>query len=309
MRYTDESGEWFLVDDLFAIIVGGTINLTSNIIQGNISGNFWKCIGKGAAAFCAGGVAGWGGLRPELGGWAWGGAIAGATNAWLGGATTAEGILFGGAMGIVSSGAGALGGHVGNQFGSVIINGTKIASPTFASTITGALGGFAGGYTGGLAVGLLATGDFSEANDMALDGALSGGVIGAATGFAGRIKYARDNKISPWTGEKTQNHHSFPKFLGGNDKQILTPMSASRHMKAETGLHQELNKYLNTITDDYGNTMCPKPGNSGETIRTNFKDINVRINAMKTFYDNNKWRYWDARFDFYRNNKMIWTPW
>lgn len=203
LRYTDESGEWFLVDDLFAIIIGGAINLTSNIIQGNISGDFGECFAKGFAAFSAGGIAGWGGLHPELGGWAWGGAIAGATNAWLGGATTAEGILFGGAMGIVSSGAGALGGHLGNQLGSVIINGTKIASPAFASTITGALGGVTGGYTGGLAVGLLATGDFSEAHDMALDGALSGGVIGAATGFAGGIKYARDNKISPWTGEKT----------------------------------------------------------------------------------------------------------
>lgn len=305
LRYTDESGEWFLIDDLFAIIVGGTINLTSNIIQGNINGNFWECIGKGAAAFGAGGVAGWGGLHPELGGWAWGGAIAGATNAWLGGATTAEGILFGGAMGIVSSGAGALGGHIGNQFGSVIINGTKIASPAFASTITGALGGGIGGYTGGLAVGLLATGDFSEAHDMALDGALSGGVIGAATGFAGGIKYARDNKISPWTGEKTQNHHSFPKFLGGNDKQILTPMETSRHRT----LHKELNEYLKTQTsDDKRYNMFPRKGNPGKDIQKNFTDI-TRINAAKTFYDSNKWRYWDARFDFYRNNKMIWTPW
>ena len=305
LRYTDESGEWFLVDDLFAIIVGGTINLTSNIIQGNISGDFGECFVKGFAAFSAGGVAGWGGLHPELGGWAWGGAVAGATNAWLGGATTAEGILLGGAMGIVSSGAGALGGHIGNQLGSVIINGTNITSPTLASTITGALGGFAGGYTGGLAVGLLATGDFSEANDMALDGALSGGVIGAATGFAGGIKYARDNKISPWTGEKTQNHHSFPKFLGGDNEQILTPMETSRHRT----LHKELNEYLKTQTsDDKRYNMFPRKGNSGETIQNNFTDV-TRINAAKTFYDSNKWRYWDARFDFYRNNKMIWKPW
>lgn len=305
LRYTDESGERFLVDDIFAFIIGGAINLTSNIIQGNISGDFGECFIKGFAAFGAGGVAGLGGLYPELGGWAWGGAVAGATNAWLGGATTAEGILLGGAMGIVSSGAGALGGHLGNQFGSIIINGTKIASPAFASTITGALGGGIGGYTGGFAVGLLATGDFSEAHDMALDGALSGGVIGAATGFAGGIKYARDNKISPWTGEKTQNHHSFPKFLGGDNEQILTPMETSRHRT----LHKELNEYLkNQTSDDKRYNMFPRKGNSGETIQNNFTNV-TRINAAKTFYDSNKWRYWDARFDFYRNNKMIWTPW
>lgn len=296
LRYTDESGERFLVDDIFAIVMGGTINLASNIIQGNINGNFWESVGKGAMAFVAGGVAGFGGLYPELGGWAWGGAVAGATNAWLGGSTTAEGILFGGAIGIVSSGAGALGGHLGNQFGSVIINGTKIASPAFASTITGTLGGSVGGYTGGLAAGLLATGDFSEANDMALEGALSGGIIGAATGFAGGIKYARDHKISPWTGEKTQNHHSIPKFLGGDDEQNLTPMSASRHRK----FHNELNDYLYTQTNEQGYHMRPLKGNKGVDIQKHF-GLPLRQKALYDFLGKKRFKYWDLYIDSKRN--------
>jgi hypothetical protein len=34
--YVDENGEWFFIDDLIGFLVGGTINLIVNAIQGNI---------------------------------------------------------------------------------------------------------------------------------------------------------------------------------------------------------------------------------------------------------------------------------
>lgn len=289
LKYTDESGEWFLIDDLVAFVVGGTINLASNIIQGNISGDFWECIGKGAAAFGSGGIAGWGGLHPELGGWAWGGAVVGATNAWLGGANSAGGILLGGAMGIASSGMGALGGNLGGQLGGIIVNGTNISSPALASTITGSLGGFGGGYIGGFAVGAIATGDMSEANDMALSAGLSGAFTGAISGFAGGIKYARDNKISPWTGETKISQSQYSNYVeqnysirvGDNPNQIHHAYRHTDQLNLDRNLVEHM--VIQNVKTNIHNIPINKPYNgviniNGYKIQyTAFKRIDKNI--------------------------------
>jgi len=44
--YIDPSGEWFVLDDLIAAVIGGAINLTVNLVQGNVT-SFWH----GAALF------------------------------------------------------------------------------------------------------------------------------------------------------------------------------------------------------------------------------------------------------------------
>ncbi len=49
LRYTDETGEYLLIDDLIAGLIGGTINLTINIVQGNVTS-----FGHGAALFESG---------------------------------------------------------------------------------------------------------------------------------------------------------------------------------------------------------------------------------------------------------------
>lgn len=53
LKYTDPDGEWFGIDDLFASIVGGVVNLTTNLIQGNVH-NIWQ----GVSYFCVGAIAG-----------------------------------------------------------------------------------------------------------------------------------------------------------------------------------------------------------------------------------------------------------
>ena len=36
----------------------------------------------------------------------------------------------------------------------------------------------------------------------------------------------------------------------------------------------------------------------------------MRLNAMKNFYDQHPFRYWDGRWDFYKNTNMLdkWRP-
>ncbi len=83
-------------------------------------------------------------------------------------------------------------------------------------------------------------------------------------------------------------------------------MSRSRHQE----LHKEMNEYLKGQTDMNGNHMRPQRGNSGRVIQRNF-DRPLRQNAMKGFYDLHPLKYWDARYDFYKNNGMTrqWRPW
>jgi RHS repeat-associated protein len=202
MMYTDPSGEYVIVDDIVAAVIGGTINLVVNAFQGNLGGHgLWGGIGRGAAAFGAGAVGGLGALYPEFGGWALGGATVGATNSWLSGAKGWD-IAIGAGVGAVSGFAGGAAGQWGGQYlGGVIINGTNISSPVLQGAVTGAVGGAAGGYTGGFTAGMIMTGDFEEANKAGWQGAAFGAPIGGVSGSVSAYKYAKNNDINPWNGK------------------------------------------------------------------------------------------------------------
>ena len=65
---------------------------------------------------------------------------------------------------------------------------------------------------------------------------------------------------------KYHNHHSDPKFLGGDPKQNLTKVLDKTHRN----LHNDMNKFLRQKTDEFGNHMRPVRGNSGAKIRNFF---------------------------------------
>ncbi len=306
LKYNDPSGEYALLDDAIVAILGGTVNLVANVMEGNIHGNVWSCVGKGAAAFVSGAIAGIGGIYPEAGGWAWGGAVVGATNAWLSG-ESGWGIVEGAAIGTLSSGISSyVGKYLGIAFGSINLASKEITSPILNGLLNGAVLGSACGFVSDFAIALMQGASIEEACNASLNGAAIGGLTGAAFGIGSGIKSARENKVSPWTGEKINMHHSFAKFLGGDPKQELTPMSLGRHQR----YHREFNEYLLEQTDEYGNNMRPVKGNSGKVIRSNF-DFDTRKSAARQFYDMHPYKYWDARFDFYRTNglKWQWRPW
>ena len=201
LKYTDPSGEYLVIDDLIAGIIGGVINLGVNIWNGNIKGDIWTVIGKGAAALFSGATAGVGALYPEFGGWAWGGAIVGATNAWLGGATGWD-IAIGAGIGVASSYVGGVAGQWGAEhIGGAIVNGMNITSPVLQGAVTGVIGGAAGGYASGFTSSLLLTGDLGEASRAGLDGALFGAPIGGISGGVSGYRYAVENNINPWNGK------------------------------------------------------------------------------------------------------------
>jgi hypothetical protein len=197
--YSDITGKYFGIDDLIGALIGGVINLVSN--WNNLKGdNIWQTIGRGFAAFGAGAAGGVGALYPEFGGWAWGGATVGATNAWLGGAKGWN-IALGAGIGVISGVAGGAAGQFGaKSLGGLVINGVKITSPVTQGAITGAIGGAAGGYVGGFTGGLIMTGDFEQANQIGLKGLWSGTIVGGVVGAGAGYKYAIDNNIDPWSG-------------------------------------------------------------------------------------------------------------
>lgn len=306
LKYNDPSGEYALLDDAIVAILGGTVNLVTNVIEGNIHGNAWVCVGKGAAAFASGAIAGIGGIYPEVGGWAWGGAVVGATNAWLSG-ESGWGIAKGAAIGTLSSGISSyVGQYLDTALGAINFATKEITSPVLNGLVNGAVLGSAYGFVSDFAIALMQGASMQEAFNTSLKGAAIGGLSGAVFGIGNGFKSARENKVSPWTGEKINMHHSFPKFLGGDTKQELTPMSMKRHIR----YHKEFNEYLLDQTDNYGNNMRPVKGNSGKVIKKNF-DFHIRMGVTQQFYDMHPYRYWDARLDFYRNNGLIWQwrPW
>ena len=223
--YIDETGEYIGWDDLIAAVVGGVINLGVNIWQGNIIGDLWTTIGKGAAAFGAGAVAGFGALYPQFGGPAWGGATVGATNAWLGGGKGWD-IAIGAGVGVASWYAGSYAGQWGAKYlGGAIINGTNITSPVLQGAITGTAGGAVGGYASGFTANLILTGDLRQANKAGWGGAAFGAPIGGISGFSSAYRYSVKNEISPWNGRSlTPKYNDATYDITSNDLRLNSTM-------------------------------------------------------------------------------------
>ena len=165
--------------------------------------------------------------------------------------------------------------------------------------VSGAASYAAGGYVGNYVGTLVLTGDPEMAKQNAWKGLYTNLATGAVFGGVGAYQYAKGNKISPWTGEKIQRHHSDPIFLGGDERQSLTPMSESRHR----ALHREMNQYLKEQTNESGYDMQPRRNNPVWLIRNRF-DRDMRIDVTKRFYDLNRFKFPDVRRDFYKINKL-----
>lgn len=309
LKYTDPSGEYAILDDVFSILLGGVVNLGVNLIDGNIKGDVWSVLGKSFAAFGAGAINGWGMLYPQFGGCVWGGAVTGATNSWLAGQTGWNIVNSAAIGGVTSFIVGKIGELATSKIRSLIIENVNVSininSPLLKGMILGSAAGGVSNGVGCFVVGFMTTGNLWKALDAASHGLLNGVAVGAISGGVSALKTARQERVSPWTGEDIQRHHSYQKALGGPEKQPLTDMSKSRHKM----LHKELNEYLRNQTDGEGHHMRPQKGNPGARIR-NYFDESSRINALKNFYDSHPLRYWDARYDFYRNTNMLnqWQP-
>jgi len=119
-------------------------------------------------------------------------------------------------------------------------------------------------------------------------------------------KTPRPGKGTPKSGKidcpppKIQQHHSDPKFMGGEPKQKKTPVPKDTH----TDLHRDLNKFLRDKEDAAGNHMRPQRGNSGADIADNFTR-QERLEAMAEFYKKFRDKYPDAARDFFKQHPEL----
>ena len=211
----------------------------------------------------------------------------------------------------ISEASGAITGYVGGKLAdkftpyvskyiSNMFDGPMLQDMVTNSVVSGATG-----FTVGAGWAALDGKSFEESMRAGWNSAKVGFAVGGATGSLSGWQRAKEARVSPWTGEPIQRHHSDPKFMGGDPNQRLTPMSKSRHKD----LHKDMYRYLEQHTDANGNHMRPLPNNSGLRIQNNFIRPQ-RFDALKGFYDNYPIKYWDARRDFYRNNHIMgkWRP-
>jgi len=89
-------------------------------------------------------------------------------------------------------------------------------------------------------------------------------------------------------------HHSDPMFLGGAPGQPLVRLNELTHQN----LHRDLNNFLRTREDAFGNHMRPQAGNSGVIIRQNFTR-QQRLEALRDFYSGPGAIYTDAATGFF----------
>ena len=106
-------------------------------------------------------------------------------------------------------------------------------------------------------------------------------------------------KLSSIQKGKVEQHHSDPKFMGGDPKQPTTSIPIDTHRGAGESLHNDLNDFLRGKTDAVGNHMRPQRGNSGARIRRNFTRQEL-LKAMTEFYKKYGNKYVDAAVDFFK---------
>ncbi len=304
----DPDGEFWHI--LIGAAIGGIINVVQNWDNIDSFGDGLKYFGVGAASGAA--VAATGNL-------ALGGAITGLGNGLIQGQSGGD-LLASTVMGGLTA---QIGGALGNKVVGPLVN--KLGIGKLTQNISnvylknalnyGVTNSLTGGITGGT-MSSLTGGNFG-------DGFKQGFAIGLGTGIAGGLyqghkEFKANSKpiIAKKTSEmslqeldefiknnptkKIHMHHSDPKFIGGENKQNLTPVLDSDH----TTMHKSMNDFLRAKTDKYGNHMRPQRGNSGKNIRNNFTRANL-LQAMSQFYKQPEFFNTKAAIDFFKQHPKL----
>lgn len=239
LKYTDPSGNYAIIDDVLAAVIGGVVNLAMNWQYLDNGGGFWSTLGRGASAFGAGAAAGWGAIYPEFGGWFWGGAIVGATNNWLmqtsvpGNEFDYGSLVQSTAFGVMGSVAGGMVGAAVSPLISTALSG--VANPVLASTLGGAVSGGLVGSVTGFALTYMATGDIKQAMYSAKVGGITGFITGGVSGFASAKAHQLANKKPPLE----------PEYL--DRKDVSLPKNDADYEVVSDGAQPKINSSNNKI--------------------------------------------------------------
>lgn len=194
VMYSDPTGEYFGIDDIIAMVVGGLANSIAQCVSGNVDnvGQFFAYFGVGAVS---GEVAIYNPVAAGM--------IVGGSNAALNGVFSGQGVSFGNifmgtCMGAVTSYAGT---WLTNTFSGAVSSLTSGLNQFARNAITNITSGAAAGYIMGFGFSYLNNGDFGKA----LEEGKRGAIMGAATGTMGTIGQAIKlfkNGCNPWTGKR-----------------------------------------------------------------------------------------------------------
>ena len=243
LLYTDPSGEYALIDDLIAAVVGGIVNVVVNAVQGNI--HSW---GQGFSYFGVGAAGTWAGLYA---GPLASGAIIGAGNSFVTQGFGSTGnwnwnnihydqVAMSGLMGAGMS-------YIGSQVSGFISPYTSklfsgIGGQAVQQSLTQGITGSATGFTMSTGLALLNGESWNDALKEGGKGAALGFGIGFSNGLATGMREAYKVGENPWTGKDltakpTQNHH----FATDKNKKF-TPQMKAIASKYGLDLNEDWNK-------------------------------------------------------------------
>ena len=199
LLYTDPTGEWFVIDDAIAMLVGGVVNLTINAIQGNVT-SFWSGLGYFAVGVGAGAASLYGGPLAA-------GAVLGlgnnitsqvSQNGWSNISLTSAIIDTG-----IGMGSAYLGGQISSKFSGVfskVFN--SISSPILKNVLISGTSNAASGFLLSAGISFAYTKDFDQALKDGVKGAGYGLALGSALGVVQGFQYAKEYDVNPWTGKR-----------------------------------------------------------------------------------------------------------
>ena len=198
LLYTDPTGEWFVIDDAIAMLVGGVANLTINAIQGNVT-SFWSGLGYFAVGVGAGAASLYGGPLAA-------GAVLGlgnnitsqvSQNGWSNISLTSAIIDTG-----IGMGSAYLGGQISSKlsgFSSKVFN--SISSPILKNVLINSTSNAASGFLLSAGISFAYTKNFDQALKDGVKGAGYGLALGSLLGVAQGFQYAKEKGVNPWNGK------------------------------------------------------------------------------------------------------------
>jgi RHS repeat-associated protein len=198
LKYTDESGEYCLFDDLLAGLIGGVVNWATNGCKFSNQGLSYFGVGF------AGGIVT---IYTGIGG----GAIVGYGNSVIGqgfgeqGKWNSKNVDWGGEAvkdGLIGAGTAYLGGQVAGKIASKISPFTsKLGGPVVQDMLTGSLTSGATGFTLGAGLTAINGGNFEESMRAGWNSAKVGLVTGTVDGLISGIDRSCTENVNPITGK------------------------------------------------------------------------------------------------------------
>ncbi len=205
MMYVDPDGEWALIDDVVACVIGGLVNSVIPLIMGDV-----KSFGHFGSLFLAGAIAGELTLYTVGGGAVFLGVSnsvinQGYTNGWDN--INLNRVLFDGMLSMATAGIGSkVNGATQSAMNQVTGN---IASPVIRESINRGVSGAASGFVVGTGVGLIQGESFDDALHGGVKNAALGGTLGIMSGIGIGLQQADQQGLNPWSGvAKTQSNNT-----------------------------------------------------------------------------------------------------